>query len=158
MEATGQLLNTATTSKITKLHEVVEVKQLGHKAPSTPDRPIPLPSFQRQRQKHLTDDQVAQLLSDYKRGVAVNELAGAYGVHRTTVMAHVERAGIRRRWRTLTEADIDEASHLYESGLSLKVIAEQFAVNPTTVWKALIKAGVEIRPQSGRRKSGASPA
>jgi DNA invertase Pin-like site-specific DNA recombinase len=57
-------------------------------------------------QRRLQRPEVEALLADYESGARVGELARAYGIHRTTVSAHVVRAG-KTRGR-LTEAQIDD--------------------------------------------------
>jgi hypothetical protein len=54
------------------------------------------------------------------------ELAKVDGIHRTTVCAHVARAGKTRG--QLTEARVDEAVRLYGQGLSLRAVGNRLNV------------------------------
>lgn len=63
-------------------------------------------------QRRLSQLEVKALLADYEAGERVGELARVYGVHRTTVSAHVARAGKTRG--QLTKGQIEEAIRLYE--------------------------------------------
>ena len=47
-----------------------------------------------QRQRRLRPAEVTRLAQDYAVGSTVNQLADSYGVHRTTVLAHLERQGV----------------------------------------------------------------
>lgn len=50
-------------------------------------------------QRRLSPPEFEALLADYEAGGRVGELAKIYGVHRTTVSAHVARSGKTRRRR-----------------------------------------------------------
>lgn len=81
-------------------------------------------------------------------GAQIKDLAEQFGVHKATVIAHLERAGVPgRRWpgRTLSLTQVQEAVQLYESGLSLVAVGERFGVDKRQVSRALRGAGVEIR-------------
>lgn len=43
-------------------------------------------------QRRLSPPEVSALIADYEAGGRVGELAKVYGIHRTTVSAHVARA------------------------------------------------------------------
>jgi len=45
----------------------------------------------RQRQTRLVKSEVADLVCDRSKGATILELATRYGVHRTTVIAHLQR-------------------------------------------------------------------
>ncbi len=57
----------------------------------------------------------------YASGLSVNELANQVKIHRTTVMTHLRRRGVRTRAnvRKLDDAKAKRAAALYETGLSL---------------------------------------
>ena len=75
----------------------------------------------------------------------------AFNIHRTTVLAHLERNGVprRRSGPKLSNEDVHEAAILYRDGLSLKAIGRRFLVAPDTIGKALRRVGVKIRPRRG---------
>jgi len=50
-----------------------------------------------QRQRRLTPSEIVSLAQEYAAGATVNRLADRFGVHRTTVLMHLERQGISRR-------------------------------------------------------------
>lgn len=78
----------------------------------------------------------------------IDELAGRFGIHRTTVMTHLDRHGVERRTGNV-QRRIDEALRLYESGWSLARIGTEFGVNAETARRALRGAGVSMRPRPG---------
>ena len=94
-------------------------------------------------------DEIDELLERYERGESVRQLASAYGIHRHTVSAHLERQGIQRRGpnRKLTDEQCAKIADLYSAGRSLAQIGEQFGAHAKTISNELRKLGVKIRPQ-----------
>lgn len=62
-------------------------------------RPIPTNRAELvvQHQRRLAGDVVSELVRRRHRGETIDSLAGAFGVHRTTVMAHLTRSAERSR-------------------------------------------------------------
>jgi hypothetical protein len=50
-----------------------------------------------QVQRRLSQEQVAQLVAEYRAGDSMQKLAKRWGPHRTTVAEHLHRAGIPSR-------------------------------------------------------------
>jgi hypothetical protein len=98
----------------------------------------------------LSRDQVAQLVSEYQSGTEIYELAQCWGLHRTTVAAHLRRAGVERRQRGLTEQQLDEAARLYGAEWPLRRLAERYDCDYETVRRGLLGCGVRMRDPSGR--------
>ena len=63
-----------------------------------------------QHQRRLSDDDISELVHRRHDGETIDSLANAFGVHRTTVMAHVAR---HHRW---PGAEQDSASFPNEPG------------------------------------------
>jgi len=82
-------------------------------------------------------------------GNSVLQLAARFNIHRTTVLAHLERNGVprRRSGPKLSDEDVHQAVVLYRDGLSLKAIGVRFLVAPDTIGKALRRVGVKLRPR-----------
>jgi lambda repressor-like predicted transcriptional regulator len=95
----------------------------------------------------LRFNQIAELAEAYRSGKTIKDLASAFGVHRTTVAAHLEAQGITRRGPGQVDAAI--AAHLYKEGWSSRRLGEKFGVSPNTVLRSLRQAGVSIRPPRG---------
>jgi hypothetical protein len=53
----------------------------------------------RQVQNRLHSDDITCLVADYQAGVTISELASHYLIHRTTVIEHVKRSGVKMRYR-----------------------------------------------------------
>lgn len=100
-----------------------------------------------QTQRRLTFDQIAELAETYRSGKTIKELASAFGVHRTTVAAHLEAQGITRRG--LGQVDAAKAAHLYNDVWSSRRLGEKFGVSANTLLRSLRQAGVSIRPPRG---------
>lgn len=105
-----------------------------------------------QRQIRLTNSQITDLIDHYNSGVSVVLLAKKYGVHKSTVSAHLHRAGveIRGSQRSLTSCQVTEAASLYSRGSTLAELAARFNVSSSTIRASLARAEVPIRAP-GRR-------
>ena len=106
-----------------------------------------------QFQHRLEKVEVERLVSEYEAGSTVAELVARYQVNRSTVGAHLRRAGVTARTNKpkLSATDIHEIIELYASGQSLLVIGKKYGVNAETVRRKLTKAGVQMRPRGRRR-------
>jgi hypothetical protein len=102
-------------------------------------------------QRRLTDVDVDELVTGYRAGRSLPDLADDFGVHRRTVATHLEQRGVRRRLnlRKMSEGDIADAGRRYRAGDSLATVGRTHGVDPATVRRELVRAGVEIRPRRG---------
>jgi hypothetical protein len=81
-----------------KLETVRPVQRLAAGLPALLHRPeTTKPKPGRQVQRRLTPEQVEQLVTEYRAGSSVQELAAKWRLHRTTVSAQGRRAGVRLR-------------------------------------------------------------
>jgi len=110
-----------------------------------PKRTKPKKMRQRQRQRRLTAKQAKQLISEYEAGADMTVLAARWGLHRTTVAAHVRRAGVELRRQGVPADRLYEAVRLYNEGWSLQRLAERYDCDEETVRQALKRAGVRLR-------------
>ena len=68
-------------------------------------------------QRRLTDTGIDDLVARYEAGSTIETLAHQFGVHRTTVMTHLDPHGIPRRApRKLTDQMVTAAAQRYASG------------------------------------------
>jgi len=104
----------------------------------------PKPSLHR-TQKRLDPERIARLIADYEAGEPVNNLAMAYGIHRSTVLEHLKRQGIRGRRTRLTPPDIEKIVGLCAAEESVEAIAHDLRVGDTTVRRALKKFEVPLK-------------
>lgn len=95
-----------------------------------------------QRPRRLSKQQVDVLVSEYVDGSSVMALASSFGVHRTTVMSHLERRGVPRRSpvRALTDDQVKEAAKYRSQGESLETVAARFGVSARTIGREFEKA------------------
>ena len=95
----------------------------------------------RQRaQKHtrLSPTQRDELVGLYVEGETTNGLARRFGVHKDTVRAIVDAAGVRRTHRhRMSQADDTRATEMRADGGSYAAIAAHFGVAPETVRRRL---------------------
>jgi hypothetical protein len=105
----------------------------------------------KQRQIRLDAERILELVKAYEGGASVRTLTAQYGIHRTTVMAHLERHGVTRRpnRRKLTDRMVAEATQLYNEGWSTVQLGRRFHVDDETVRRALRRVGVVLRPRRG---------
>ena len=103
-------------------------------------------------QRRLTEAEVDDLVARYVAGSAIDELARAFEVNRTTVISHLDRRDVPRRRvvRKMTDATVAQAARRYDQGLSLVAVAEEFGVHARTLARELRRAGAEIRPRQGQ--------
>ncbi len=102
-------------------------------------------------QRRLSQAEIDQLIDRYREGSSIDGLARRYEVHRTTVIHHLDQAGIARRRvvRKMTNESVALAAERYEHGASLAIVAREFGVHQRTLAKELRQAGVPIRPRRG---------
>ncbi len=102
-------------------------------------------------QRRLSRAEIEALIVRYREGASIDGLARLYEVHRTTVIHHLNQAGIARRRvvRKLTDESVARAAARYEEGASLAVVASQFGVHQRTLASELRRAGALIRPRRG---------
>ena len=104
-------------------------------------------------QRRLCPSTADDLIAAYQAGATLNQLADHYGIHRTTVAAHVDRHGAPRHddrtaW---DEGALEEAAEMYAAGLSLVDVASRFGIDAQTVANRFRRAGRPIRPRRGWR-------
>jgi len=92
-------------------------------------------------------------VSGYQEDATLSELAARFDVHRTTVSAALERAGVAPRWRILGPEGVVRATELYGAALSCGAIGVELGVHADTIWRSLHKAGVHMRDPQGRPRS-----
>ena len=83
------------------------------------------PVGSKQIQRRLPPEEVAELVAAYHAGATALALAGKYSIHRTTLLALLERHQVSRRGRVLTPDHIQRAVTLYASGLSCASIGKE---------------------------------
>jgi DNA-binding CsgD family transcriptional regulator len=96
----------------------------------------------------------AALAADYEAGALVKDLAEKYGVHRSTVRAHLARRGQGRpKAEVLGPEAAAAAVGRYAAGSTLVEVAAGLGVGPRAVRRALADAGVGVR-KPGQRGDG----
>ena len=105
-------------------------------------------------QRRLSRGEIDQLIDRYRRGESIDGLARRYAIHRTTVIHHLDRAGIARRRvvRKMTDETVTRAAARYGEGVSLAIAAAELGVHTRTLAREFRRAGVAIRPRRGWTK------
>ena len=103
----------------------------------------------RQAQRRLTADEVHYLVSQYRAGSKVTEIAAFFGLHRDTVSEVLNRQAVPRRQRGVSPDLVGEVIASYQSGSSLATIGAKLSVDPGTVALALRRASISLRPRRG---------
>jgi IS30 family transposase len=97
-------------------------------------------------QRRLTDTEIDALVDAYRDGATIEEVGERFGMHRSTVIDHLQRRGVPRRTpRKLTDLAVSDAARRYVSGETLAEIAERLGVAPSTLTRELRDAGIPIR-------------
>lgn len=105
-------------------------------------------------QTFLTPSEVDRLIEDYTAGMSVVGLAKKYGIHRTTVSAHLSRRSTLRRRPGLDVDECAEAVRLFRAGVSMRAIARRLGVGRRSVRTCLVDAGLlDAEPSDSRTSS-----
>ena len=98
-----------------------------------------------QTQRHLDQEGQARVVEVYQEGKTMNDVAREFGLHRTTVRAILDRAGVPARPREMSPAQMELATKLYAEGLSLQAVGERLGFNAQTIANRLQEQGVRMR-------------
>ena len=101
----------------------------------------------RRRNIRLSGDQIAQLLERYQaEQISVRELTEEFEIDRSTLLLHVQRAGLPRRNESTfwSEAELARAIEQYEAGAPCREIGVEFGVSKSSVARRLQQAGVSL--------------
>ena len=119
---------------------------LSNPARATDTAPSPAPPCAVERR--LSTPAVDDICASYVSGSSIDELARAYGVHRTTIIKHLDQRAVPRRVvRKMTDALVAQAAALYRDGHSLATVAREFKVDTRTLGREFRKAAVLVRPR-----------
>lgn len=97
--------------------------------------------------RYLKSDDVDSLVADYSAGIPVGTIAEKYGIHRSTVTAHLRRREVPAPAAGLDPRQRAEALRLYREGLSLREVSRRMGTDRKLVRAALAAEGEEIRPR-----------
>ncbi len=98
----------------------------------------------RQRQRRLTEAQVAEMATIYEAGATVYELAAEFGCHRATVAERLKKAGVVLRGQPPTPEAIDSMANLIASGLSPQAVGKQLGFCANTVRNCLRERHIRL--------------
>ena len=102
-------------------------------------------------QRRLSEHDVDDLVEAHRGGASIDSLTYQFGVHRTTILHHLDRRGVPRppATRKMTDHTVRQAAVRYRTGESLKVVAAQFGVDARTLAREFDRAGIRTRPRRG---------
>ncbi len=102
-------------------------------------------------QRRLSAADVDDICASYIAGSSIDELARSHGVHRTTIITHLDQHDVPRRRvvRKMTDTLVAEAAVEYLDGHSLAIVANKFNVAIRTLRREFSKAGIATRPRQG---------
>lgn len=101
----------------------------------------------------LRPEQVDDLVTQYREGATLVELASVFGVNRRTVATHLTRREVTIRRGRFDPSRTHEAADLYLSGLTLVEVGVKVRAGAQALRRVLASHGVVIRPggRSGSR-------
>jgi len=111
---------------------------------------VPSPNSALSPKRHLSPEQITQIVAQYQDGATARELGERLEVHRTTVSGVLKANGVVMRRHPMQPSEIEQAITLYESGLSLVQVAEQLPYDPSTIWRELKQLNVQMRDCQGK--------
>ncbi len=100
----------------------------------------------------LSEETVARIVADYKRGVPSTQLARSLGVGKAGVLGILRDHGVQLRMRPMTDDEVKEAVGLYEEGWSLARVGRQLGRDHSAIRDALKRSGVPRRDSHGRER------
>jgi DNA-binding NarL/FixJ family response regulator len=103
-----------------------------------------------QSQTRLSFPNRAKVVSDYRKGDAVKDIAACYGIHRATVTEILRRAEVPTRRYGLPEPVRKEAARLYTQGLSIRTVANRLGISYEGARAGIVGYGAVLR-QAGRQ-------
>jgi DNA-binding CsgD family transcriptional regulator len=99
----------------------------------------------RRIRRTLDPAELEDLAEAYKAGTSIKDLAELLETNRSTILKHLQRLDIPRRYPALDSDQCDEVCRLYQSGLNSSEIAPLFEVSTDTVLRALHRSGIDTR-------------
>jgi transposase-like protein len=102
-------------------------------------------------QRPLSDAESTDLIRRYRAGASIDGLARELDVHRSTLINHLDRAGVPRRRvpRKMTNESVARAAARYQEGVSLAVVSNEFGAHARALARELRRAGEPIRRRPG---------
>lgn len=103
--------------------------------------------------RHLTDQQIVEIVELFKAGEDSVSLGKAYGVSDSAIRKWLKKSGITETDSRikLSPEQIEEAKQYYAAGLSTIELAECYGTTQQTVATALQRNGVVLRPRGAYR-------
>ncbi len=153
----GRLSNQTASSQMRRLHELVT-----ERSPGLPTRILhrdepfsqrigtALKSRRATRKppRRLSGTEIECLISEYRSGCTLCEVASRFGIDPGTVSRILERRGVPRRYRSVSSEEMEVAIQDYRMGDTLKSIATDLGISPRTVRNALLRSGEPLRIRS----------
>jgi transposase len=88
----------------------------------------------------------AEVVSEYRKGDAVKDIAARYGIHRATLTEILRRAEVPTRRYGLPEPVREEAARLYMQGLGIRAVADRLGISYEGARAGIIGYGAVLRP------------
>lgn len=100
----------------------------------------------KQQQKHLSNNEVLEIISKYKAGKSTYELAQEYGCHRRTISDNLKKQGIKVTNQLMERKGVVElVMQMYSEYYKPADIAKAVGINVDSVRKILKENNVYIR-------------
>ena len=100
--------------------------------------------------RHLSTEQVVQIVAGYLAGATALELGERFEVNRTTVSKLLKDHGVAMRHQPLDPKGVKEAIRIYKSGLSLAQVGQHAYRDPNSVRLILEETGIPRRNTHGQ--------
>ena len=114
--------------------------------PEYPDNAYNIKTEIKQQQKHLSNNEVLEIISKYKAGKSTYELAQEYGCHRRTISDNLKKQGIKVTNQLMERKGVVElVMQMYSEYYKPADIAKAVGINVDSVRKILKENNVYIR-------------
>ena len=100
----------------------------------------------RQVQKHLSEEEIDQIIIAYQAGKSANVLAREYGCDRKAICDHLKKHGVTvSRSKIRSEETAQQIIALYEANHLIAEIADRYDVSESAINRLLHANGVRVR-------------
>ena len=118
----------------------------GSSVPEYSDNAYNIKTEIKQQQKHLSNNEVLEIISKYKAGKSTYELAKEYGCHRRTISDNLKKRGIKVTNQLMERKGVVElVTQMYSEYYKPADIAKAVGINVDSVRKILKENNVYIR-------------
>ncbi len=118
----------------------------GSTLPPPQSQPYHIVSEVKNQSRHLTDQQINEIIEKYQKGATVSALAKEYDCHRATIYNLIDRSDVEKNPHALIkQLDVDQIIQMYHEQHTITEIAKVFGVGQETIRRRLLANNIKLR-------------